>query len=67
MLGEVLHRKDGEVLAIIWAWAAQRGCGCPITGGGQVQTGWGPGQSGLVFDLVVGNTACGIGLEPDDP
>ena len=28
--------------------AAQRGCGCPIPGGVQGQTGWGPGQPGLV-------------------
>jgi len=26
--------------------AAQRGCGCPIPGGVQVQVGWGPGQPG---------------------
>jgi len=28
--------------------AAQRGCGCPVPGGVQVQVGQGPGQPGLV-------------------
>ena len=35
--------------------AAQRSCGCPISGGDQGQVGWGPGQPDLGHDLVVGN------------
>jgi len=38
---------------------AQRGCGCPISGGVQGQVGWGPGQPGLVAVLEVGNPAKG--------
>ena len=45
----------------------KRDCGCPIPGGVQGQVGWGPGQSDLVPDLVVGNPVCSRGLEPDDP
>ena len=54
------------------AQAAQRGCGCPVTGGVQSQVGWGPGQPGLV-DVEVGGRACGgvagggRGLKLDDP
>ena len=41
----------------------------PSLGGVQGQAGWGPGQPGLVPDLVVGGLACGRGggLESDDP
>ena len=38
---------------------AQRGCGCPIPGGGLEQVVWSPGQPGLVPDLEVGGPACG--------
>ena len=38
---------------------AQRGCGFPVPGGVQGQTGWGPGQSGLVLNVEVGGPACG--------
>ena len=41
------------------AQAAQRGCGCFVSGGIQGQVGWGPGQPGLVPDVVVGSAACG--------
>ena len=41
---------------------AQRGCGCSIPGGVQGQVGWGPGQPGLVVDLVAGNLACNRGV-----
>ena len=37
--GEVLYYESGEVLE----QAAQRGCGCPMSGGVQGQVGWGPG------------------------
>ena len=39
--------------------AAQRSHGCPISGGAQGHTGWGPGQP----QLVGGNPAHGRGLE----
>ena len=39
--------------------AAQWGCGCPIPGGVQGQVRWGPGQPGLVPDVVTGNPAHG--------
>jgi len=39
-----------------------KSCGCPIPGGVQGQVGWGPGQSDLVLDLVVGNPAHGRGV-----
>ena len=42
---------------------AKKSCGCPIPGGVQGQVGWGPGQPGLVPDLVVGIIACGTGAE----
>jgi len=42
--------------------AAQRGCGCPISGGVQSQVGWGPGQPGLVLHVEVGGPACGRGV-----
>jgi len=51
----VLHRLSSEVLE----QAAQRGWGCPISGGVQGQVGWGPGQPGLVPDLKVGVPTCG--------
>ena len=47
--------------------AAQRGHGCPVTGGVQGQVGWCPGQPGLVPDLEVGGPACGRGMELHDP
>ena len=34
--------------------------GCPIPGGVQGQVGCGPGQSGLVLDLVADNPVCGM-------
>ena len=34
--------------------AAQRSCGCPIPGGVQEQVGWGPGQPGVMPELVAG-------------
>ena len=37
-VGEVLYRERDE------EQAAQRGCGCSISEGIQVQVGWGPGQ-----------------------
>ena len=42
--------------------AAQRGCGCPISGGVQGQVGWGPGQAGLVLNVEVGDPACSGGV-----
>ena len=52
-------------------WAAQRGCGCPVPGGVQGQVGWGPGQPGLVLNVVlpvVGGGWCFIILEvPSNP
>ena len=41
--------------------AAQRGCGCLIPGGVQGQVGWGPGKSGLVLNVEVGDPASGGG------
>ena len=58
MAGEVPYRESGEVLA----QAAQRGCGCRISGGVQGQAGWGPGQPALVLDMEVGSPACGRGV-----
>jgi len=43
------------------AQAAQRSCGCPISGGAQGQVGWGPGQP----ELVGGNPAHAERLELD--
>ena len=42
------------------ALAAQRSCGCPISGG--IQVGWGTGQP----ELVGGSPAHDRGLELDD-
>jgi len=42
---KVFYRESGEVLA----QTAQRGRGCPISGGVQGQVGWGPGQTHLVL------------------
>ena len=42
--------------------AAQRGCGCPISGGTQDDAGRDSGQP----ELVLGNLAHGRGLELDD-
>ena len=42
--------------------AAQRGCGCPVSGVVQGQVGWGPGQPGLVFSVEVGGPSCGGGV-----
>jgi len=50
--------ENGEALA----QAAQRGCGCSIPGDVQDQTGWSPGQPGLVSDLEVGGPAYGRGV-----
>jgi len=61
--GEVLYRESGEILE----QAAQRGCGCSVPKGAQDQVGWGPGQSGLVPDLDAFGSACGRGLELDNP
>lgn len=41
--------------------AAQRGCGCSVSGGVQGQVGWGPGQPGLALDMEIGGSACGRG------
>ena len=49
---------SGEVLA----QAAQRGCGCTISGGIQGQVEWGSGQP----DLVVGDQLMAGGLEVED-
>lgn len=43
-------------------WVAQRGCGCPISGGVQSQVGCDPGQP----DLMAGSPARGRGLELSD-
>ena len=42
--------------------AAQRGCGCPVSGGVRGQVGWGPGQPGLVLDMEIGGPACSRGV-----
>ena len=42
--------------------AAQRGCGCSVPGGVQGQVRWGPGQPGLVLDLVAGSLPVAGGL-----
>ena len=55
--------ESGEVLE----QAAQRGCGCPVSGGVQGRIGWGSGQPGLVSNGEVGGPACGRGLEIHDP
>ena len=63
MSGGRFHQQDGEMLEQV----DQRGCGCPIPGGVYDQVGWGPEQSGLVFDLAIGNPACdSAGLEFGD-
>jgi len=51
--------EDDEVLA----QAAQRGCGCPISGSVQGQVLWGPEQSDPLPYLVVGNTVQDRGVE----
>ena len=43
--------------------AAQRGCGCLVPGGVQVQVGWGPRQPGLVPNVKVCGPACGRVVE----
>jgi len=55
--------KITELLGYNRTRFAQRGCGCPVPGGVQVQVGWDPGQPGLVLDMEVGSPACirGIG------
>ena len=60
---EILHAERGEVLA----QAAWRSCGYPILGHVQGQSGWGPGQTDLVPDVVVGNPTHGRELEHYDP
>jgi len=50
MLGGSSFQESGEVLE----QAAQRGCGCPVSGGVQGQVGCGPGQPGLVNGEVSG-------------
>jgi len=44
-----------------WNRLPRRVCGCSIPGGVQDQVRWGPGQLGLIPDLVVGGPACGGG------
>ena len=53
---QVLARATGTVLLNM---VAQGGCGCPIPGGIQGQTGCGSGQPGL----VVGDPAHSRGVE----
>ena len=53
-----VHREAGDMLA----QAAQRGCGCPITGGVQGNAKWGPGQPDLLLDPEVGNPVGGRGV-----
>jgi len=43
-------------------FAAQRRCGCPVSGGVQSQVEWGPGQPGLALDMEAGGPACGTGV-----
>ena len=52
--GEILYRESGEVLE----QAAQRDCGCSVSGGVQDQVGWGHRQPDLVPDLEAGGPAC---------
>ena len=42
--------------------AAQRSCGCPVSGGVHGQDRWGSGQPGLVLNVEVGGPACGGGV-----
>ena len=49
--------KITELLGYNRTRFAQRGCGCPVPGGVQVQVGWDPGQPGLVLDMEVGSPA----------
>jgi len=58
ILGLVLHKESGEVLA----QAAQRGSGRPVPEGVQGQIRWGPGQPGLVLDMEIGSPACSTGV-----
>ena len=57
-VGEVLYYESGKVLE----QTAKRGCGCPIPGGVQGQSGWGPGKPGLVSNGEVGGPAYGEGV-----
>ena len=54
----IFHSEGGDTLEQV----AQGGCGCPIPGGVQGQSGCGSGQRGL----VVGDPAQSRGLELDD-
>lgn len=56
--GKVFHQEGDEVLEQV----SQRGHGCPVPGSVQGQARWGPGQSHLVLDLVVGNLDCSMGV-----
>ena len=47
----------GEALA----QAAWRTCGCPISGGAQIQVGWGPGQPELVGGSPADGSEIGTG------
>ena len=58
MSGEILHRESDDVLE----QAAQRGCGCSLTGGVHDQVGWDPGHPGLVLVMEVGGNACSRGV-----
>ena len=62
-VGEILYRECVEVLE----QAAQRGCGCPVPGGVQGQSGWSPEQPGLALNEEVSGPDCGGGLEFHDP
>jgi len=53
-----VRRKFFTMKVEVLEQAAQRGCGCPIPGGVQVQVGWGPGHPGLVSDMEAGGPAC---------
>ena len=52
---EIFYLEDDKVLKQF----AQKGWGCPISGGSQGQVGWDPGQP----DLVAGNLAHSRGVE----
>ena len=56
--GEVHYYESGEVLG----QAAQRGCGCPTSGGVQSQIAWGLGLPGLLLNVEVGSPDCGRGI-----
>mgnify|MGYP001853173413 CR=1 FL=1 len=55
---EILYLEGGEALA----QAAQRGCGCSISGDVQSQVGWGSEQ----LDLVGDSPVQGRDLKPGD-